>query len=75
MWADALHAGWTAGRDELEYWHSTDYARKLVANGDYEFTVDGQPYTAAQPDVADFSISSNGERGTYRSQQSRTPRP
>jgi hypothetical protein len=44
---DALHAAWTAGRDELESWHSTDYARELVANGAYEFTVDGGLYTAA----------------------------
>jgi hypothetical protein len=43
---DAVHAAWTAGRDELEYWHSTDYARELVANGTYEFTVDGDLYPA-----------------------------
>lgn len=41
---DALHAAWVAGRDELEYRTSTEYARDRAENDGFEFTVDGALY-------------------------------
>lgn len=42
--ADAIHAAWAAGRDELEYRSSAEHARHRAHNDDFEFTVDGEPY-------------------------------
>lgn len=40
----AIHAAWVAGRDELEYRCSTEYARDRAQNNEFEFTVDGELY-------------------------------
>ena len=41
---DAIYAAWVAGRDELEYRFSTEYARDRAQNDGFEFTVDGELY-------------------------------
>jgi hypothetical protein len=41
---DAIHAAWVAGRDELEYRSSPEYARDRAQNDGFEFTVDGELY-------------------------------
>lgn len=41
---EAIHAAWVAGRDELDYRCSTDYARDRTEHDHLEFTVDGALY-------------------------------
>jgi hypothetical protein len=41
---EAIHAAWLAGRDELAYRSSAEYARDRAENDGFEFTVNGELY-------------------------------